>query len=396
MPNLSPVPDSVETLKMQLDIIESDSCINVYPYGAITVRQCGEVLSDKPFRAVNTETGEAREMKVCGRSFEMTLAPYECVVMEISAAAESEYTEKHENISEIIDIYGIEFETADKNIALPDVYKVKGDAAEKIIKARREYNPKKVCDIAAELEQDELVACRGFAIGDLPVKAKHDWFGWFPIDKKPITMGETVVCVYDFTLDFIPRDLEMIADPTFNTVWYLNGEQLYPESVRRVWHYANQVYNLREAVKIGTNRMISISTVPECDKSFPVPCAMIRGEFKVYSDFIITDKEVPSRMDFWNGQGYALYSGDGIYTARFVMNEKKRIKIALETSDVTEIFVNGKPVAKRLWEPYEADITDYVSEGENTLEMRVTSTYSNFIYNSNPSGIKAVKIFTLE
>ena len=46
MPNLSPVPDSVETLQRQLDIIESDSCIDVYPYGSITVRQCGEVLSD--------------------------------------------------------------------------------------------------------------------------------------------------------------------------------------------------------------------------------------------------------------------------------------------------------------------------------------------------------------
>ena len=46
MPNLNPVPDSVENLQRQLDIIESDSCIDVYPYGSITVRQCGEQLSD--------------------------------------------------------------------------------------------------------------------------------------------------------------------------------------------------------------------------------------------------------------------------------------------------------------------------------------------------------------
>ena len=46
MPNLNPVPDSVENIKIQTQIIESDSVINVYPYGAITVRQCGETLSD--------------------------------------------------------------------------------------------------------------------------------------------------------------------------------------------------------------------------------------------------------------------------------------------------------------------------------------------------------------
>ena len=46
MPNLNPVPDSVENLKRQIEIIEKDSIISVYPYGAITVAQMGEVLSD--------------------------------------------------------------------------------------------------------------------------------------------------------------------------------------------------------------------------------------------------------------------------------------------------------------------------------------------------------------
>ena len=36
MPNLNPVPDSVENLNLQRAIIESDACIHVYPYGAIT------------------------------------------------------------------------------------------------------------------------------------------------------------------------------------------------------------------------------------------------------------------------------------------------------------------------------------------------------------------------
>ena len=46
MPNLNPVPDSVENLKQQLDLIEKDACIHVYPYGAITVGEKGEVIAD--------------------------------------------------------------------------------------------------------------------------------------------------------------------------------------------------------------------------------------------------------------------------------------------------------------------------------------------------------------
>lgn len=46
MPNLNPVPDSFENLKVQLDVIEKDAKIAVYPYGSITVSQKGEELSD--------------------------------------------------------------------------------------------------------------------------------------------------------------------------------------------------------------------------------------------------------------------------------------------------------------------------------------------------------------
>ncbi len=46
MPNLNPVPDSVEHLKLQRDIIDRTACIHVYPYGAITVGEKGEALAD--------------------------------------------------------------------------------------------------------------------------------------------------------------------------------------------------------------------------------------------------------------------------------------------------------------------------------------------------------------
>ena len=46
MPNLDPVPDSVENLQVQLKAIEKDACIHVYPYGAITVGEKGETLAD--------------------------------------------------------------------------------------------------------------------------------------------------------------------------------------------------------------------------------------------------------------------------------------------------------------------------------------------------------------
>jgi len=46
MPNLNPVPDTVENLKVQQDIIDSDAKIEVLPYAAITIGRKGEELVD--------------------------------------------------------------------------------------------------------------------------------------------------------------------------------------------------------------------------------------------------------------------------------------------------------------------------------------------------------------
>lgn len=46
MPNLDPIPDSVQGLEAELALIRRDSCVNILPYGAITVGEKGETLSD--------------------------------------------------------------------------------------------------------------------------------------------------------------------------------------------------------------------------------------------------------------------------------------------------------------------------------------------------------------
>ncbi|MBQ8409937.1 MAG: dihydroorotase [Clostridia bacterium] len=46
MPNLNPVPDSMENLAQQIELIEKSAVIGVHPYGAITVGQKGEQIAD--------------------------------------------------------------------------------------------------------------------------------------------------------------------------------------------------------------------------------------------------------------------------------------------------------------------------------------------------------------
>lgn len=67
MPNLNPVPDSLEHLKEEQDIIDRDAVINVFPYAAITVGEKGkelvdmEALADKIFAFSDDGVGVQEE-----------------------------------------------------------------------------------------------------------------------------------------------------------------------------------------------------------------------------------------------------------------------------------------------------------------------------------------------
>ncbi len=69
MPNLNPVPDSLETLNVQRAVIARDGAVHVHPYGAITRGEAGESLSDMeamaPYVAGFSDDGrgvQSREM----------------------------------------------------------------------------------------------------------------------------------------------------------------------------------------------------------------------------------------------------------------------------------------------------------------------------------------------
>lgn len=68
MPNLKPAPSTLDALKVQLDIISRDACIDVVPYGTITMEQDGRSrLSDMddlaPYVCAFTDDGKGVQAK---------------------------------------------------------------------------------------------------------------------------------------------------------------------------------------------------------------------------------------------------------------------------------------------------------------------------------------------
>jgi hypothetical protein len=54
-----------------------------------------------------------------------------------------------------------------------------------------------------------------------------------------------------------------------------------------------------------------------------------------------------------------------------------------EVKNLATVFINGKKVAN-IWKlPYQADITTFVKDGENQLEVQVTNTAINRLATNN-------------
>ncbi|MBQ1312302.1 MAG: hypothetical protein IIY55_10690, partial [Blautia sp.] len=89
-----------------------------------------------------------------------------------------------------------------------------------------------------------------------------------------------------------------------------------------------------------------------------------------------------NQADFQNGE--LMYSAeDGVYTGTFTLEEADAGKAVLTLSELygaAAVTVNGTDAGSILYAPFEIDITDAVSQVENTIEIRVTPRKYNKIH----------------
>ena len=130
MPNLKPVPDTMENLRRQLDSIARDAVIEVIPYGSITMQRMGQELVDYPelapyvcaFSDDGTGIESAEVMEEAMRRISKTgkILAEHCEVMSLvrkGCIHDGEYAHRH-------DLPGIcsesEWKEVERNIALAE------------------------------------------------------------------------------------------------------------------------------------------------------------------------------------------------------------------------------------------------------------------------------------
>lgn len=55
------------------------------------------------------------------------------------------------------------------------------------------------------------------------------------------------------------------------------------------------------------------------------------------------------------------------------------LRFAKRGATVLAVRVNGKPAGKLFWQPYEIDLSRFLLEGENTIEITLTGSLRNLL-----------------
>ena len=98
-----------------------------------------------------------------------------------------------------------------------------------------------------------------------------------------------------------------------------------------------------------------------------------------------------SRLALWNASnipGIRYYSGTAVYSNTFVIHPEqykdKRVYLDLgEMYNIAEVSINGKPAGVWWQPPFTGDITDYLENGVNQLEIKVVNLWPNRLIGDN-------------
>jgi alpha-L-rhamnosidase len=232
-------------------------------------------------------------------------------------------------------------------------------------------------------EADWLPVVPGAWAHQLPAEPDRDW---------PVPVWYRVT----FTITDLPPALHLVLDGFAgeDVKLFINGEPVTGEPERSPFdsqmRWADITTGLREGRNVLAVRMVVTG-----------PGGGLLDRIKLAGDFAVApgpdgasliSPPGTARPDSWVGQGYPFYSGTGIYRRRFTsagVAAGTRAFLAVPMrDDCLEVLVNGQAAGVFLWDPYLAEVTDLLREGENEVELRVANTLSNLLNGDRrPSGL---------
>ena len=198
--------------------------------------------------------------------------------------------------------------------------------------------------------------------------------------------------IYRFTVtgDFNMSNMQAVVERPQLYKITLNGKEINPEPDKWFLDRDMRILAIGNAVKKGVNELaIELSPMKILAEIEPV---YILGNFTVLpaaKGFIINPPVKMFATGSWKNQGWPFYPGAVSYAKTFdVANLSGDYRISLGNwiGTVVAVTVNNQQAGIIGFEPYRLDVSKFIIQGENTVEVKVVGSNKNLLgpFHNNP------------
>jgi len=199
--------------------------------------------------------------------------------------------------------------------------------------------------------------------------------------------------IYHFTVtgDFNMSDMQIAVERPYLYKVTLNGKEIKSEPDKWFLDRDIGIFAIDAVVKRGSNELaLELSPMKTLAEIEPV---FILGNFSVLpanKGFSINPPIKSLSTGSWKEQGLPFYPGAVSYTKMFeVPNPSREYRVRLEnwTGTVAVVAVNGQHAGITGFEPYTVDVSKFMIQGSNIVEVKIVGSNKNLLgpFHNNPN-----------
>ncbi|QJD84521.1 glycosyl hydrolase [Cohnella herbarum] len=217
---------------------------------------------------------------------------------------------------------------------------------------------------------------------------------------------------YDFQAEALPSSMAVVVEEAEDYDILVNGTRVRYDGLPYYMDRSFLPIEITSLIVTGVNRIEMTRRFSPLRKTnffhanrfqnipgVELESIYLIGDFAVYGNLservarnrcerltprLTVGSERASAGENWPSGGYPFYSGTMVYVTEAIFEvvaPDERIEISLSGLEacVAVVKINGQEASKLAWKPFKADITEWVTEGSNCIEIHVTNTLRNLL-----------------
>ncbi|WP_029906928.1 glycosyl hydrolase [Prevotella sp. 10(H)] len=204
------------------------------------------------------------------------------------------------------------------------------------------------------------------------------------VEKDTFKTGNIQVRYHFVVVDnFDKSKLKLVAEQP--DIWKarINGQSVSADPNQRKLDSRFGVYEIGQYVKQGVN-VVELSVNPMSIFAEIAP-VYILGDFSLESaaaGWVMREPVKKLELGSWKDQGQPYYPWDMSYVKNYSIDDtsaRYALKLNKWNGTVAEVYVNDSKVGVIAYQPYNFDLSPYLKQGDNKIEVRVIGSLKNLL-----------------